>query len=198
MQKEGQNNLIKKVDNPISLSVLKKNNSKGDWKYGYNQKYDIVIISKDGTLGDIVEIQGVRIALPAVPKKVYARNKKKSLQYWEREQIPGELSRISSIFQWNDMPAAFKNKWVDYIEGEFDKREEGFWFMNNGEPTYITGSHYMYLQWSSIDVGYPDYREANRVFWIFWEACKADNRCFGMVYLKIRRSGFSFMGSTRS
>ena len=36
--------------------------------------------------------------------------------------------------------------------------------MNNGKPTYITGSHYMYLQWMSIDVGYPDYREANRIF----------------------------------
>jgi hypothetical protein len=45
-------------------------------------------------------------------------------------------------------------------------------------------------------VGYPDFREANRIFFIFWEACKADNRCFGLAYLKIRRSGFSFMGSS--
>ena len=52
----------------------------------------------------------------------------------------------------------------DYIESEFDKREDGYWFMNNGKPTYITGSHYMYLQWTNIDVGYPDYREANRIF----------------------------------
>ena len=54
----------------------------------------------------------------------------------------------------------------------------------------------MYLQWASIDVGYPDYREANRIFFLYWEACKADNRCFGLDYLKIRRSGFSFMGSS--
>ena len=63
-------------------------------------------------------------------------------------------------------------------------------------PTYITGSHYMYLQWTSIDVGYPDYREANRIFFLFWEACRADKRSFGMTYLKIRRSGFSYMGSS--
>ena len=94
------------------------------------------------------------------------------------------------------MPSNFKDRWVDYIESEFDKREYGVWFMNNGKPTYITGSHYMYLQWTSIDVGYPDYREANRIFFLFWEACKADSRCFGMIYLKIRRSGFSFMGSS--
>ena len=60
-------------------------------------------------------------------------------------------------------------------------------------PTYITGTHYMYLQWSKIDIGAPDYREANRLFFIFWEACKADTRCYGMCYLKNRRSGFSFM-----
>jgi hypothetical protein len=53
----------------------------------------------------------------------------------------------------------------------------------------------MYLQWTKIDVGSPDFREANRIFYIFWEACKADKRSFGMDYLKIRRSGFSFMAS---
>ena len=61
--------------------------------------------------------------------------------------------------------------------------------------TYVTGSHYMYLQWSKIDVGAADYRESNRLFFIFWEACKADQRCYGMCYLKNRRSGFSFMAS---
>jgi hypothetical protein len=53
----------------------------------------------------------------------------------------------------------------------------------------------MYLQWTKIDVGYPDFREANRIFYLFWEACKADSRSFGMIYLKIRRSGFSYMAS---
>ena len=53
----------------------------------------------------------------------------------------------------------------------------------------------MYLQWSKIDVGAADFRESNRLFFIFWEACKADQRCYGMCYLKNRRSGFSFMAS---
>tara|TARA_R110002167_G_scaffold5418_3_gene25344 strand:- start:4482 stop:6287 length:1806 start_codon:yes stop_codon:yes gene_type:complete len=53
----------------------------------------------------------------------------------------------------------------------------------------------MYLQWSKIDIGKPDFRESNRLFYIFWEACKADKRCYGMSYLKNRRSGFSFMAS---
>lgn len=179
-------------------AVLSNKNRNRSWLYGYNDKYDVVVISKSGQIGDIVEISGLRIALPPAPKECLQRHSDKKEQYWERREIPQQLKRIQSIFQWNEMPSEFKDKWVGYIEKEFDYREEGFWFMNNGKPTYITGSHYMYLQWTSIDVGYPDYREANRILFLFWEACKADHRSFGMIYLKIRRSGFSFMSSSEA
>tara|TARA_R110001606_G_scaffold24674_7_gene81398 strand:- start:5926 stop:8055 length:2130 start_codon:yes stop_codon:yes gene_type:complete len=155
----------------------------------------MVVISRTGTIGDIISVNGLTIALPSPPKDTHRRSKARGEQYWERNEIPKSLSKIVSIFQWNERSSDFKNLWVDYIEAEFDKREEGHWFMNNGTPTYITGSHYMYLQWTKIDVGYPDFREANRILYIYWQACKADRRSFGMDYLKIRRSGFSFMSS---
>jgi len=196
LQKEGQNNIYTIVKDHIPSNVITKKNSNKSWIYGYNEQYDVVVISKTGEIGDIINISGLNIALPKAPKECFKRSTSKVEQYWERQPIPRELSRIQSIFQWNEMAAEFKNRWVDYIENEFDFREQGFWFMNNGTPTYITGSHYMYLQWSSIDIGYPDFREANRIYWIFWEACKADERSFGMIYLKIRRSGFSFMSSS--
>jgi len=195
LQNEGQNNLYKVIDNLIPKNVLVNKNKTKKWEYGYNDKYGIVIISKDGTLGEVYNIQGLLVGLPLQPKKVYSRSKKQQEQYWERQEDHKELKRINSIFQWNERTADFKDKWVDYIESEFDKRDLGYWFMNNGKPTYITGTHYNYLQWTKIDVGYPNYREANRIFYIFWEACKVDKRSFGMCYLKIRRSGFSFMGS---
>ena len=198
-QREGQESRIHEVlKNHVPLGVLSKKNKAKTWKYGYDEKYDMVVISKDGTVGDVYLIEGLRVALPSTPKKVYSRSKKHSEQYWEAEEYPKELKRIQSIFQWNEMPSDFKNKWVDYVESEFDRRDDGHWFYNNGKPTYITGSHYNYLQWTKIDVGHPDFREANRIFYIFWEACKADNRSFGMSYLKIRRSGFSFMGSSEA
>ena len=196
MQKEGQNSLYKVTVDYVPKSVILKKNKDRSWIYGYDDKRDMVIISKSGQIGQIINISGLIIALPLPPANVHKRSYKLTDQYWEREELPKELSKIQSIFQWNDMPKEFKNKWVDYIESQFDYREDGFWFMNNGKETYITGSHWMYLQWSSIDVGYPDFREANRIYWIFWEACKADQRSFGMVYLKIRRSGFSFMASS--
>jgi len=197
LQNEGQNkDLYKILEDYIPKAVLTNKNRNKSWTYGYNKKYDFVCISKTGELGDILNIQGVIVGLPKEPKEIHSRSKSKKDQYWERIDIPKQLSKIQSIFQWNEMPSEFKNNWVDYIENEFDSREIGHWFMNNGLPTYITGAHYMYLQWTSIDVGYPDYREANRIFYIFWEACKADSRSFGMTYLKIRRSGFSYMGSS--
>tara|TARA_R110002167_G_scaffold213925_2_gene418531 strand:+ start:4485 stop:6638 length:2154 start_codon:yes stop_codon:yes gene_type:complete len=163
--------------------------------YGYNEKYDVVVISHTGQIESIINVNGLKIALPKAPKDIFKRSKVKEEQYWQHTPLTKELSKIKSIFQWHDTPDIFKSKWVDYIEEEFNRREHGYWFMNNGKPTYITGTHYMYLQWTKIDVGNPDFREANRVFYIFWEACKADKRSFGMCYLKIRRSGFSFMSS---
>lgn len=183
------------VPNAVPDGVLRSRNKEGTWRYGYDELYDIVVISRDGTLGQVVEINGLRIGLPKKPQYVYKRQSTPNNQYWERKEYPKELKRIQSVFQWDKKSTDFKELWVDYIEKEFERREQGYWFFNKGVPTYITGSHYMYLQWTKIDVGYPEYREANRVLYIFWEACKADSRCFGMVYLKIRRSGFSFMAS---
>ena len=198
MQNKEQNNIYIVAHDLIPRGVVSTKNKAKSWKYGYDEKYDIVVISKDGTLGEIYNISGLYVGLPLEPKKVYSRSKKITEQYWEPFEYPKELSKIKSIFAWNDMPSSFKDRWVDSIESQFDNREDGFWFMNNGVPTYMTGSHYMYLQWTKIDVGLPDFREANRIFFIFWEACKADVRSFGMCYLKIRRSGFSFMGSSET
>ena len=193
---EQENRLYRVVENHVPSKVMSRKNGGRTWVYGYNSDYDMVVISKTGQVGQVINISGLNIGLPIAPKECIKRGTTSPDQYWERTDLPKELSRIQSIFHWNDMPSEFKNRWVDYIEREFDYRDQGCWFMNKGVPTYITGSHYMYLQWSSIDVGYPDYREANRIFFIYWEACRADNRSFGMVYLKIRRSGFSYMSSS--
>ena len=195
MQNETQNSLYRILQAYVPANVITNKNRNKSWLYGYDDKYDMVVISRTGTIGDIISVNGLTIALPSPPKDTHRRSKARGEQYWERNEIPKSLSKIVSIFQWNERSSDFKNLWVDYIEAEFDKREEGHWFMNNGTPTYITGSHYMYLQWTKIDVGYPDFREANRILYIYWQACKADRRSFGMDYLKIRRSGFSFMSS---
>ena len=188
-----EQSLVKTVE-PIKKTTISRLNKGKKWKYGYNKEHDVIVLSHTGVIGEIIEIQNLTIALPKVPKSVYSNDKNK----WVKFDYPKELSRIKNIFDWRNYPEEKKDQWYDYIDEEFKRREEGFWFMNNGKPTYIVGTHYMYLQWSKIDVGAPDFREANRLFYIFWEACKADRRCYGMCYLKNRRSGFSFMSSAET
>jgi len=185
--------LYKVLDDYIKPHAIAKMNKAKKWKYGYNEDYDLIVISKTGEIGEIYEIQNLRIALPKAKNvKKFEGNK------WQYTEYPKELKKIKSVFDWEEYPVDFKEKWYDYIDSEFNKREQGFWFYNKSVATYVTGSHYMYLQWSKIDVGQPDFRESNRLFFIFWEACKADPRSYGMCYLKNRRSGFSFMSSAET
>ncbi len=186
--------LWKEVKDVVNPKILSKQNRLKKWEYGYNEDYDFIVISKTGQIGQIIEIQNLRIALPK-EHECFKRSEKQEEQYWEKQEYPKALARIKTRFDWEEYPTDFKEEWYDYIDEEFKRRSDGYWFYNNGMPTYITGTHYMYLQWSKIDVGAADYREANRLFFIFWEACKADSRCYGMCYLKNRRSGFSFMSS---
>jgi len=183
-----------KIIEPIKRTTISRLNKSKKWKYGYDKEHDVVVISKTGQIGEVVEIQNLRIALPKQPVRVHIHE----LNKWVRFKQPKDLERLKNIFDWRSYPEEQKEQWYDYIDEEFKRRDEGFWFTNNGKPTYITGTHYMYLQWSKIDVGAPDFREANRLFYIFWEACKADKRCYGMSYLKNRRSGFSFMSSAET
>jgi len=185
--------LYKVVEDYIKPHAMAKMNKAKKWKYGYNEDYDLVVISKTGEVGEIYEIQNLKIGLPKASKVHKFKSNK-----WEHTEYPRELKKIKSVFDWEEYPVDFKEKWYDYIDNEFNKREQGFWFYNKGVATYITGTHFMYLQWSKIDVGQPDFRESNRLFFIFWEACRADSRCYGMCYLKNRRSGFSFMSSAET
>jgi len=178
-----------KVIDHIKPHVIKRLNKSKKWDYGYNKEHDVIVISKTGQIGEVYEIQNLKIALPK------EKDVNKDYDKWQAHEYPKTLKKIKTIFDWKQYPDDFKEKWYAYIDREFARRHEGYWFTNKGKATYITGTHYMYLQWSKIDVGQADFREANRLFFIFWEACKADKRCYGMCYLKNRRSGFSFMAS---
>ena len=189
-------NLYKIHTEHLSSKLVKNNNRYKKFEYGYNKDLDCVIISKDGTIGEIYEIQGLKIALPSIPKKINGQELKKEEQVFIKTPKPATLKKIKSIYNFKSYNEDIKEKYYEYINKEFDFRSDGYWFMCNGEPCYLTGSHYIYLNWTKIDVGSPDFRHANRLFFYFWEACKADYRCYGMCYLKNRRSGFSFMASS--
>ena len=83
MQKEDLNKLYQVIPIHVSKQCMLKMNQHKSWKYGYNPKHDLVVISQDGTVGEIYNINGLLIGLPLQPKKIYKRSKKKEDQYWE-------------------------------------------------------------------------------------------------------------------
>jgi hypothetical protein len=159
----------------------------------YSDDQDIIAICPHGTKGEVVRIGGLDIALPAQPpkKEIAGHGKPDDLQLWERVPMPKELSRIKSMDEWAEMPREFRQKFSPYIEEEFRRRREGFWFYNGGKPTYITGRHYMMLQWTRMDIGYPSFLSFQREIFLHLAACEADPRCIGQLYTKCRRSGYT-------
>ena len=158
---------------------------------GYETKG--IKIDPNDTEGEVIELHGLLVVLPKKPPRseILFHDLPEAMQLWQRIPMPEELQRIRSMDEWLEKPSEFRKKFHSYIEQEFQRRRDGVWFYNNGEPTYITGRHYMFLQWSKIDVGYPSYLAFQREIFLHLAACEADPRCFGQLYTKCRRSGYT-------
>jgi hypothetical protein len=161
-------------------------------------KETIINICPDNTAGDIIELFDLTIQIPRQPDKkdILFSDMKKADQMWRRIELPKDLLSIKSMDEWYETPREFQLRYSPIIDKEFDRRRNGVWFMNNGEPTYITGHHYMFLQWSRIDIGYPSYLEFQRRLFLHQMACEVDPRCMGQIYVKCRRSGYTNMCSS--
>lgn len=73
---------------------------------------------------------------------------------------------------------------------EFDRIKNGFWFFINGVATYITGRHYYYLQyWTLENKKAPEYRDTSRRYFLFLEHWRGIYWCLGILRGKGRRTG---------
>ena len=162
---------------------------------GYNEA--VINICESNTEGEIIEVAGLYIQLPKKPKAddILFSQEEKTNQYWRRIDMPPDLKRIRSMDEWLEMPKEYRDRHIGYITEEFRRRKHGVWFMNNGTPTYITGRHYMMLQWSKLDIGYPYYLEFQARLFLHQKACESDPRSIGQVYTKCRRSGYTNMSA---
>lgn len=68
----------------------------------------------------------------------------------------------------------------------------GFWFMNNGEPTWLTPYHYFYLNWWKLPSGYPKFYHVDLMAFYFWAYCYYDDNSYGMMEVRKRGCGKSF------
>jgi hypothetical protein len=159
----------------------------------------------------IIDIQGLKCNLPPdgyvyniITKQlefrgVYERDKNIDEQYWKRIPMPSWYA--DTMKKWDEFDKKKKDdelefydeKLEDFKRQEWDRRLNGFWYMNNGKPTYLTGLHYLYLQWWSIDIGYPKFRMPDLEKFYFMEYCIQDPLCMGMLEVTKRRFGKSFV-----
>ena len=173
------------IKDQVDESIRKGMNKSKQWKYGYNEQIDTVIISRDGTLGEIYNVCGLNIGFPEKPdhKQIINWDKTTQNQKWSREKLPEGLNSKT----------VKHSRFQDFISEQFKKRDEGIWLYLNGKPVYLSGTYWFFIQWVKIEEGYPTLRLIQNELMIFWEACKADNRCYGMQYVKNRRMGASSM-----
>ena len=66
-----------KIITPVKDNTLKRLNRTKKWAYGHNKDHDIVVISRTGQIGDIYDIQGLKIALPKTPNSVHKNDDNK-------------------------------------------------------------------------------------------------------------------------
>jgi len=205
--------MIHYLGNKVELKITDKDkkilNNLKSWSYGYNKEHDVVIISKDGTLGEVYEIEGLKIGLPEMPNKKYIVNHEKidSQQKFYRDKKPAELeyNSIDAITSKFTGTAQKKQDQIDsyleklfkkhqsYIDEQYKNREQGVWIYLKGLPIYMTGTYWFGIQWVREIAEHPNFRVIQSELMIFWEACKADRRCFGMQYVKNRRMGASLL-----
>jgi hypothetical protein len=162
--------------------------------------------------GSSVDIQGLTCHIPPPgyvynmvtkliePRDIYMRSHIKEEQYWEKIPLPDwykDVLRKEDDYERRkkeDDPPFLDERYERFKAQEWDRRLNGFWFMNNGKPTFITGSHYMYLQWWIIDIGAPKFRVPDLEYFYFQQYCIEDPFSMGMLEITKRRFGKTYRG----
>jgi len=95
-------------------------------------------------------------------------------QLWHPPKLPKRLKELQVKYEtldeaWEELethPDIYEEE-IAFIRLQWERRLNGYWFYNNGIPTYIDGWHYFYCGWWKIDVGLPIYRDRDRRFFLF-------------------------------
>jgi hypothetical protein len=88
------------------------------------------------------------------------------------------------------------------VTHEWPKRNKGFWFFNGDHLEYVTGTHYMFLQYWTVEGDsaeadgenfvkeprQPDWVDMQRDWHYAWESIDKDPDSFGLLFLGRRRT----------
>jgi hypothetical protein len=160
--------------------------------------------------GSRIEIQGLECSIPPEGyvwniltkqlefRGVYKRSDNPEEQYWERFPLPSWYKRVVKAEDDYDKrkksedPLFYDERYENFKQQEWDRRLNGFWLMIKGRAVFLVGPHYLYMQWFSIDIGYPKFRVPDLEYFYSLQYCIEDPECMGMIEITKRRFGKTF------
>lgn len=138
-----------------------------------------------------VDIYGSLVYHPDAPDhiRIDGWDLPREQQMWKRKELPSFFDTVEIDKDGNAILTAQQRS---YAAIEVERCKRGYWFYNNGIPTFITGKNYFYLQWWKLeDDIYPDYRDADRRYFLFLNHWENVLWCIGVGRGKKRREGAS-------
>jgi hypothetical protein len=153
----------------------------------YNKFQQEIILFEDEP-----DMMPVTLILPEPPNKnkIINHSRATANQKWERIPLPEHFAKFKRMPK-DDIYKKLTSEDHKFILGEYEKFDAGFWFMNNGQLTYISGHNYLFLNYWNIDGITPEYRNPQRLKFLHWDKIEKDPNCFGMVEMTNRRAGKS-------
>jgi hypothetical protein len=141
------------------------------------------------------EIYGIVCQVPEYPmiKDIDGSNLTEKKQKFRRADIPDSFYDLEID---EDGNAQYNEEQITFIKREFERCRDGYFFMNNGFSTYITGDHYFYLNYWTLESGVePEYRDADRKWFLFYNEVSKDPSILGVIRVKKRREGATSQAS---
>ena len=120
----------------------------------------------------------------------------KEEQKFVRTKMSAEMQKWSD--QWDferEEDPSYVHLHADEINAfedqEFERKENGIFFWNNGKVEYMTGFHYWYCTNWQLYFGFPSFRATDMEICYFIEYCTEDPNSYGILLNTIRRYGKS-------
>lgn len=126
------------------------------------------------------------IVLPDPPNLTKICNYGKPLA---KQKFTPEWYSDKEILSWDE------SKRLSFEEQEWDRRRNGFFFFNNGNIEFLTGTNYFYISWWKIDSGLPYFVDSDRDFFYLWKYTEENPRARGLIVVDRRRGGKTWKGT---
>lgn len=142
-------------------------------------------------MSEYIEIYGSKIRLPERPKDEDALNYglPRKEQRWVRSELPSFFENVEYDKQGKLILTAEQDA---YATQELKRCKEGVWMWIGEKLRYIPKRYYFYLQYYILEDGNPpEFREADRMYFIFWDFWFSILWCLGIIRIKKRRQGAS-------